>query len=256
MSVQHLRELAQKLKDFAVQDKRVLAFYISGSYAKNKLHADSDLDPVFIVQEDAQETVEQDLVTLYDLSGCDLCIYTKVEFYELSTSGTSGMGSDRYDYAHLTVCVDKTGGEIQALIDKRGRLSQEETMYLGAGYLDGYINAFYRSFKSWRQSWTLAQHLEAAESVHYALAFLFAAEGRVKPFAKYLEWELQTHPLQLPMAAENLLAMINKILTTADIKQQMLFFESVCTYAAQAGFKDIIEAWEGKPEQLIKIIKS
>ncbi len=42
----------------------------------------------------------------------------------------------------------------------------------------------------------IASRLEASEQIGALLNALFAIEGKVKPYYKYLEWELNTHKFQ------------------------------------------------------------
>lgn len=255
MRIEKLHVFARELQDYAAKTEDVLGFYISGSYGKGMIHERSDLDPVFITKEGCVARVDAEILAQHDMGNCDLCIYTISEFESLSTKGTSDMGSDRYDYAHIKVAVDKTGGRIQEIVDKRGTLSEEERLFLGAGFLDGYINGFFRSLKAARQGWHVAQALEAAEGIHYGLSFLFAVEHRTLPFYKYLEWELATYPLTFPMPADVLISTIQRILSTADVNAQIEWFEAIARHAKENGFAQNIADWDGKPEVLASEFK-
>ena len=250
--IDELHRKAKKMEEFAWNSDHVIGFYISGSYGKGMIHYRSDLDPVFIVSEGTKDVVRKDLISVCGDNNCDLYIVTLPEFEALTTKGTSDMGSDRYDYAHLEIPVDKTNGQIQKIIDQRGKISDEERQFLGTGYLDGYINCFYRSLKAAREDWSLAKHLEASESVTLGLSFLFAIDRRVTPFSKYLEWELSTHPLSFSMKLDDLVSTIRNILQTGDIGAQIFLFEAITDHARQAGFGQIVDDWENKPEELVE----
>ena len=157
--IDELHRKASKMEEFAKNSDHVIGFYISGSYAKGMIHERSDLDPVFVVTENSKDIIRANLIDIFGDDNCDLYIVTMKEFEALTTKGTSDMGSDRYDYAHLQIPIDKTNGRIQKIIDQRAMLSDEERQFLGAGYLDGYINCFYRSLKAARENWPLAQHI-------------------------------------------------------------------------------------------------
>jgi len=60
--------------------------------------------------------------------------------------------------------------------------------------LDAYVNSYYRTLENARDGNRSAAGLDAAESFSNLLEFVFAAERRVRPYNKYLEWELGTHP--------------------------------------------------------------
>ena len=68
--------------------------------------------------------------------------------------------------------------------------------------LDGYINQTYRSLR-------YGTRLDAVEAIPYALRTIFALENRVRPYNKYLEWELRHHPLE-GWAADELLPLLDR----------------------------------------------
>jgi hypothetical protein len=70
-------------------------------------------------------------------------------------------------------------------------------MLLEADLLDGYVNMAFRALKSDRDGRPLERRLDAAESVHWWLDVVFTLEGRVRPYNKYLAWELREHPLSV-----------------------------------------------------------
>ena len=70
--------------------------------------------------------------------------------------------------------------------------------------LGGYINSTYRSLRNRMVGIELGAELDSAESLPNLLTAIFAFESRVRPFNKYLEWELRTHPLGEPAWADTL----------------------------------------------------
>lgn len=99
---------------------------------------------------------------------------------------------DRYTLTHARVLVDKTG-EIQRVLDEKGRLSEEETASIPPLALDAYMNSLYRGLK---RPDGVGGWLHRAEAAAHLLTCLFALEGRVRPFHDYLEWELEHDPLE------------------------------------------------------------
>ena len=86
-------------------------------------------------------------------------------------------------------------------------------MLLEGDQLDGYVNMAYRALKSDRDGRALERRLDAAESVHWWLDVVFTLEGRVRPYNKYLAWELREHPLSVPeWSAERLLPQVEAVL--------------------------------------------
>ena len=67
-----------------------------------------------------------------------------------------------------------------------------------AARLDGYVNFVYRAVKADREGRRLERRLDAAESLAWLLDVVFALSARVRPYNKYLAWELQEHLLAVP----------------------------------------------------------
>ena len=93
---------------------------------------------------------------------------------------------DRYTLTHTEPVIDRTG-EIQRVIDEKGRLSDEEKKSIPPLALDAYMNSLYRGLK---RPAGIGGRLHEAEAIGHLLTCLFALEGRVRPFHDYLEWEL------------------------------------------------------------------
>jgi len=66
---------------------------------------------------------------------------------------------------------------------------------IAAGALDAYVNSTYRSLKAERLGEVLGARLDAADAASHLLDALFALRGRVRPWSKYLRWELEVEPL-------------------------------------------------------------
>ena len=79
--------------------------------------------------------------------------------------------------------------------------------------LDGYVNFAYRALKNQRDGRMLEARLDAGESVSWLLHVMFTLAGRLRPYNKYLPWELRTHPLSVPeWSAEAFLPEIERTL--------------------------------------------
>ena len=93
---------------------------------------------------------------------------------------------------------DETGGKILAAVRRQAALSSSEQDTVLAARLDGYINFIYRALKSDRDGRLFESRLDAAEALPWFLDVVFALSGRVRPYNKYLAWELRNHPLEVP----------------------------------------------------------
>ena len=75
----------------------------------------------------------------------------------------------------------------------------------------------------------LAAHLDAVESVPQLLNVVFGHEGRLRPYNKFLEWELKNYPLQhLPWPSEDFIQAIGKVLQIGDIEIMKDFYRKLC----------------------------
>lgn len=152
-------------------------------------------------------------------------------------------GENRYVFTHAQVLLDRLDGQVAAVIAEAAELPDEDLDRLPV-MLDGYINAHYRSIKNGRDGRDLPAHLDAANSVRVAIWVIFALHRRVRPYNKYLAWELQRHPLGDPeWDADRLLPRIQTILTDADQDIQRDLFRDIEAAARAAGLGDTVDGW-------------
>ena len=119
----------------------------------------------------------------------------------------------RYTFAHLKALIDKTS-RAQPMIDAKARVPADKVAPFVAAKLDHALNQLYRAMKCRRDGDPAASQLEAAEGVTPFIDALFAVHGgRLRPYYKYLTWELTEHPLaQSPMAPAPLLDLLLAVL--------------------------------------------
>ncbi|HXH96094.1 MAG TPA: hypothetical protein VNH40_02695 [Gaiellaceae bacterium] len=93
--------------------------------------------------------------------------------------------------------------------------------------------------------------LDGAESVSWFLEFLFAAHGRVRPYNKWLAWELEHHPLPPSQARDNvllgpeeLLPRLERIVRHGGADEQRSLFRDAEALARQLGHGGTIDGWE------------
>lgn len=233
----------------ARRDDRVVGLFLGGSRGKGDLATGrSDYDVYLITREplpaaDATYRARAGLI--------DLILFSIDQFRSHAEPGDA-MEWNRYTFAHVPVLLDKLDGTISELVAAKGRLPPEVARSQAAEALDGYINDYYRSLKNSRDGRPSASHLDAAESIPYLLWTLFALFERVRPFNKFLEWELRTHPLPgEPWSADRLLPRIDTIVATGDIATQRRLYRDVEPLAIEHGHGGVIDAW-GKDLPLIR----
>ena len=195
----------------AEADPAVLAFWLGGSRGMGRATLYSDYDCVFIVAEDAYaafcaefglaEPFQMDWRPLIDLKAMTLPMLEAAPARD-------------YTYAHLTAAIDKTG-RAQPLIDEKARVPANEVPAFIHASLDHALNQAYRALKCLRDGLPAASRLEAAEAAAPFLDAAFALhERRLRPFYKYLQWELEAFPLdRLPFTPAVLLDRLGSLLS-------------------------------------------
>jgi hypothetical protein len=226
--------------DQAKADPNILAFWLDGSRGKGRSTPQSDYDCTLIVA-DAATLDYQQRFTCHG-SGVDCLVMTFDQFAAFSAWG-SPFAWNRYNYAHIGALVDKTGRAKQ-LIEEKGRIPPAEVDGFIEARLDHYVNQVYRAAKCRRDGQGLAARIEAAASVEPLLDVLFALEGgRLRPYPKYLEWELEAFPLQVwPTDAGALLEAISSILADQP-DAELALFDDVQRVSRALGFGRVLEAW-------------
>jgi len=152
---------------------------------------------------------------------------------------------DRYSYVHATVAFDRTDGDFERSIAEMETLAPDTGRAVAAAALDDYINSYVRSLKNERVGLTVESLLDAGESIDPLLTTLFAVHGRVRPFNKFLGWELETHPLPGDgWTASRVLARLATIQSTGAVRDQAELFRDVEALARDAGYGDVVDSWE------------
>jgi len=159
------------------------------------------------------------------------------EIVSATLDGLRGLSSEhsRYAAAHADVVLDKTDGELTRVVTELESLPSGCGDAIVRDALDGYINQTYRSLR-------YGTRLDAVEAIPHALRTIFALADRVRPYNKYLEWELRHHPLE-GWTADELLPLLDRVLTGEPDAQHELF-NRVEPPARRAGFGDVIDSWE------------
>ncbi|WP_310538554.1 hypothetical protein [Phenylobacterium sp.] len=183
-----------ELLELAETQSEVLAFWLTGSRGKARETAASDYDCVLIVRDEAFETWRtRHAKRAHGLTDCSVMTMDGLRAHA-AWGGADAW--DRYSFTHVRVLVDRTEGLCQQIIDEKARVPDLEIAGFVDRSLDHYLNQTYRALKCLRDGLPLAARLEAAEAIAPMLDALFALNGgRLRPFYKYLAWELTEHPL-------------------------------------------------------------
>ena len=141
----------------------------------------------------------------------------------------------RYSYRGARVLLDRLDGDVARLVDRQARPDPAEAARWAGDFLDAYVNQLYRAVKSHRDGAPAAARLDETESVPWLLATVFALHGRLRPYNKYLAWELATFPLPGDWTAA---LAPDRVAGAA-----LALFPAVELLARQRGHAGVLDAW-------------
>ena len=224
------------------EDERVLGLLLAGSRGIDPDYVTelSDYDAyVIVTDEQARDDYAKRFPSQHG-DAVEVIVATLDSFRAHALPGSASEWN-AYTFAHVTPTLDRLDGEVARLAAEKAK---RDPATAAPEPLDGYINLYYRSAKNWRDGRSLEARLDAAESVPWFVDFLFAAFGRVRPYNKWLPWELRHHPLPPPWTAEHTLSRIEAIIQTGSITQQQTLFRDAERLSRSTGFGEIIDGWE------------
>jgi len=243
-------QIFKELIEEAKNDSNVIGFFLGGSRGKSRETKFSDYD-IQVIVKDNVATAYKNKYKEKTSPFYYFAVFSISEFRKYAEIGTA-FEWDRASFTHVKTIIDKTG-EIQNLINEKGKLPKEKIKDFVSGHLDGYINYVYRSLKCFRDGNNIGARLEASRSIHICLNIIFGLEGRINPYYKYLEWELKEHPLKkFPMKSDELIKTILRILKDADIKTQQKLFRTIEKAFRKQGYSYVFDNWEAGAIKLIK----
>jgi hypothetical protein len=220
----------EELLDVARGRDDVIGLYIFGSRGRDLMIDErSDWDVCVVLRDDdARRAFQTDFPYAHG---------SRVEIVTATLDGIRNSRDEhaRYAGAHARIDIDKTGGELTRAVADLESLPPGTRDPVVRDALDGYINQTYRSLR-------YGTRFDAAEAIPYALRTIFALEDRVRPYNKYLEWELRHHPLR-DWEADKLLPLLDRVFTGEPAAQRELF-NRIEPVARRERFGDVIDGWE------------
>jgi hypothetical protein len=223
----------------ARRDPNVIGLFLGGSRGKGLVTERSDYDVYVIVGKKVGEYRRR--FPLRHGDDPEIIVMSVAEFRRHAAVGSESEWN-RYTFAHVLPVVDRTG-EISELLEEKGSLPRDEARRIAAQALDDYMNQYYRSAKNFRDGNEFTGRLDAAESIPYFLTTLFALHERVRPYNKYLPWELEQHPLPGDeWSAERLLRLLDAV-REGDLAAQRSLFRDVERLARERGLGDVVDGW-------------
>ena len=231
--------------DAARSDERVLGLVLTGSRGRGlSVRPDSDWDVRLVVRDECLAACEERFDTPRG-SEVEVAVFSLSYFEQVVGELGSANEWDRYSYVHADVVLDKLAGRIAELVAEKSILPPGAATDMARAALDGYINAYYRSAKNARDGLVVESSLDASESIPAFLTALFAMYERVRPFNKFLRWELETFPLGDQLwAADGLLPRLETIVSSGELAEQQSLFRDMEGFARARGFADVVDGWE------------
>ena len=208
----------------AAADPGVRGVILTGSRARGTHSARSDYDVTVVVAEQAQPWRHDTRTGTLDEVVCTVEALADTSVHWL-----------RYSFRGAKVLLDRLDGGIAELVDRQATFSAEEAARHAGTHLDNYINQLYRCVKSRRDGFADAALLDEAESLPWLLETVFALHGRLRPYNKYLRWELENFPLPDPWNAE---LMPDRVRTAS-----LRLFPAVEALARRHGHGEEIDSW-------------
>ncbi|MCY4726309.1 nucleotidyltransferase domain-containing protein [Nocardioides sp. STR2] len=222
----------------------LLGLVLSGSAGRGFATERSDLDVVVVLSDEAaagrESTHSPDV---------DEAVDSWSELLTVPPFGTEHWWY-RWTYAWAPVLLDRTGGELAGAVRRQATVGPDEAdgILIEHDRLDGWLNFAYRTLKNDRDGRGLETRLDAAESVPWLLDVVFTMAGRVRPYNKYLAWELRNHPLD-GWPADDLLGLVRRTLEgdVSAIRETFARVRAACSsYDTSRGHTrttDMVEGW-------------
>lgn len=237
-----LTDLAQR--NLADHGDGFLGLVLSGSAGRDMATDRSDLDAFVILGDEAAAGRSTD-----HSPEVDEIPWSRSELDTVGVFGTEDWWH-RWSCAWAPVLLDRTGGGLAESVRRQATVTPEEAdaILIDHDRLDGWVNFAYRALKSDRDGRDLESRLDANESVPWLLDVVFSLAGRVRPYNKYLPWELRTHPLD-GWPADDLLGLLTRTLDgdVSAIRETFPRVRAACAaYDGRRGHArttDLIDGW-------------
>ena len=232
-----------ELVELGRDDDAIVGLILTGSRGRGyAVTDDADWDVRLVVHDEVADDYRARYATAHG-SLVEVVVLSRTEFEAAGAIG-SATEWDRYSYVDAEVVVDDPGGTVLRLMREKSALPPDDALAIAAERLDDCVNCLYRAAKNARSGLEQEGRLDAAESIPPLLDFLFAVEGRVRPFNKFLRFELERRPFQDPAFAVESLLMRLTALSCGDPVEQRRTFRDVEELARRHGLGDVIDGWE------------
>jgi hypothetical protein len=220
---------------WANAEPSVAGLILSGSRGRGLGGPSSDWDCYLVV---ASSFEDRDLPATDD--AIDLVVMSVDEFRTHAMPGTA-FAWNAYAFAHAEIVVDRVDGAIGEIAASKEFIDVEDATVVARDRLDAYINSVLRAAKSRGAGDDDAAALDAVEALGPAIETVFAVESRVRPYNRYLRWELDRHPLRLTGTAALVTAATDA--ASGDARSSAVLFTLVEAVVRETGLDDVVDGW-------------
>ncbi|MFL5736560.1 MAG: hypothetical protein ACJ76P_04405 [Actinomycetota bacterium] len=231
----------------ATEEPSILGVILSGSRGRGSVGADSDWDCYVVVDEEALDDGMRSIREIDDPM-LDCVVLGFGEFQRYAEPGSANFW-EAYAFAHVTTSYDSLDGAIADLAAQKEFLDEGIADGIARTALDAFLNQCIRAAKDRRDGNDDAAVLDCAGAVSPALETVFALEGRVRPYNRYLSWEVERHPLEL-FRGDRFVDVVKR-LASADPQAVAELFHLLERVARSAGIGDVIDAWSDRDLELL-----
>ena len=233
----------QKIIAEVKKDKNILAFWVDGSRGKKMETKYSDYDAKMIVKDKVLQLYRRKYGNR-EKSQIEIGVFTLDGLKKHAEYGTK-MVWDRYNFAHLKPLFDRTG-KIKKIMREKARMPKKKQKVIINNALGAFINQVFRAEKNLRDGIKKAAKLEVIEGIPFFLEAIFALEGRVRPYNKYLEWELNKYPLtKFPWKKGELIKKLDDLLDKNKISIFHNLFITIRPIFKKNGYTRAFDEWKG-----------
>ena len=150
---------------------------------------------------------------------------------------------NRPAFIRARVDLDKLGGEIGRIVDRKRRLEPDEAGTIALDALGAAINSLYRTLRNLDGSRDLEGRLDGLEVIGPILTTVFAFEERVRPFNKWLRQDLLDDPLRT-IASSEVVDLVDALARNPSTAALRAAFRLLETAARSRGHDQVIDGWE------------
>ncbi len=232
--------LFENFVDYLRERDDVLGLLLVGSRVFGMADTHSDIDVYIVVSGSQPELIGNEIrrVVRRDyrpMLRIDLSNQAILAFDDLRGFALIGSKFEltRFDFVHAELLFDKTDGRLTQLADAKRSLSEQEIELQLRRHLKQFIRCTCRSLQNNIEGNWGAARLDAAEASTHLISCLFALEGRVAPYHRYLQLELGDDELFKKVV----------LCAAADLDAQREVYARIRRGAVARGFGEDFEVW-------------